>query len=183
MAEPVLAGIPAGGLKEGHEIKVLICYLLASAGGALRWEEICEVCCGEGLVDYFSLSTATQELEKFGNILSLVAERGLVYQLTGFGMETVKSLGKTLPASLREFIEQQGEKLAARARREKEVQTEVRAEGNGFQVSGSLYEGALAFFSMSLYAPDREQAELIARNFQECAPELYGQIVEKLTRQ
>ena len=104
MAEPVLAGIPAGGLKEGHEIKVLICYLLVSAGGALRWEEICEVCCGEGLVDYFSLSTATQELERYGNILSLVGERGLVYQITGFGEETVKSLGKTLPASLRSLL-------------------------------------------------------------------------------
>ena len=182
MAEPVLAGIPAGGLKEGHEIKVLICYLLVSAGGAPRWEEICEVCCGEGLVDYFSLSTATQELERYGNILSLVGERGLVYQITGFGEETVKSLGKTLPASLREFIDLHGKELAARVRREKEIQTEIRAEGSGFQVSATLHEGELAFFSMSLYAPDREQAELIVRNFKKFAPELYGQMIEKLTQ-
>ncbi len=181
MPQPILAGIPAGGLKETFAVKVLLCCLLEAAGGALSWERLCEACCGEGLVDYFTLSTAMRELEQNGNIRALAAEDGAAYRLTALGEETVKKLGDTLPVSLREYLKEKGETLSTGVHRPKAIQAAVEPDGSGFQVRCSLHEGNLAFFSMSLYAPDRQQAQLIARNFEKRAAELYGHLVGMLT--
>ncbi len=177
MPEPILAGIPAGGLKETYEVKILICYLLDSLESPLTLDQICEICTADGVVDYFTLCTSMRELEENGNLMQ---EEG-VYALTDLGRETVDNLKKALPSSLRDAIVRRGMNLLARVRRENEASAEIRPDGNGYQVLCSLHEGNLNFFSMAFYAPDREQAGIIAGNFRKKAPELYQILIHSLT--
>ena len=176
MPEPILAGIPAGGLKETYEVKILICYLLDSVGAPLTLHQICEICTADGVVDYFTLCTAMRELEENGNLVR--EKEGCV--LTDLGRETVENLKKALPSSLRDAIVRRGMALLARMRREKEVTAEVKPDGSGYQVICSLHEGSLTFFSMAFYAPDRVQADIIAGNFRKKAPELYESLIGTL---
>ena len=177
MPEPILAGIPAGGMKETYEVKLLICYLLASLEAPLTLDNLSEVCTQDGLVDYFTLCTAVRELEENGNLAS---EQG-VYALTDLGREAADKLKKALPSSLRDAIVKRGMRMLARLRRENEVSADIRRDGNGFQVLCSLHEESLTFFSLAFYAPDREQAEILAGNFKKKAPEIYQKLIQELT--
>ncbi|MGI5895072.1 MAG: DUF4364 family protein [Candidatus Merdivicinus sp.] len=181
MPKPILAGIPAGGMKETYEVKILICYLLKAVGKPLTRENICEVCCADGIVDYFTLCTALQELEQNGNICPLGMEEDAAFSLTPLGEETVENLKKALPSSLRDIIVRRGMNLLAKIRRENEVSTQITMDGSGFQVSASLHQGGVTFFSMSFYAPDAEQAQIIARNFQKQAGAIYETLIFRLT--
>lgn len=181
MAEPILAGVPSGGMKEIYEVKILVCYLLESVRLPLTRENICEICCTDGLVDYFTLCTALQELEQNGNISPLGLEESAAYVLTPLGMETVEKLKKALPSSLRDEIVRKALAILRKIRRENEISTSIRADGTGYQVQCALHEGLLDFFSVTFYAPDLEQAHIIEENLKEKASDIYEQLILKLT--
>ncbi len=181
MAEPIFAGIPEGGMKETYEVKILVCYLMKAINVPLSRDNICEICCADGVVDYFTLCTALQELEQNGNIRPLGLDENADYELTPLGEETVENLKRALPSSLRDMIVKRGMNLLAQLRRQNEMKTWIEADGSGYQVHCSLHEGALTFLSLSFYAPDREQAEIIAKNFKKRADVLYEKLVFELT--
>ena len=177
MPQPILAGIPAGGMKETYEVKILLCYLLASLDAPLSRENLAEICTSEGIVDYFTLCTALGELEQNGNIAPLGMDDNAPYALTPLGREAVEHLKTALPSSLRDAIVQRGMALLARIRRRNEVNTEIKPDGSGFRVFCTLHEGDFTFFTLTLYAPDREQAEILAANFRRKAPEIYEGLI------
>ena len=172
MAGPIIAGISPGGLKETYEVKILVCYLLNALDAPLSRENITELCTGGGLTDYFTLSTALSELEA-GDQLREEAGR---LTLTPRGRETAENLKQALPSSLRDNIVRQGMELLARLRRQNEV-----PDGKGFRVACAVHEGNLDFFTMTFYAPDREQAEIIARSFSRKSTEIYQDLIRTLT--
>ena len=183
MAEPIAAGVSYGGMKETYAVKILVCYLLSAMKVPLTLENICEICTEEGIVDYFTLCTAIDELEKNGNLSPGTDGEGAAgYILTPLGLETVENLKKALPTSLRDLIVRRGMALLARLRREQEIVTDIQPDGSGYQVTCTLHEGELTFFSLSFYAPDQEQARIIAENFFAQAPELYQALVRTLAR-
>lgn len=177
MAGPIIAGISPGGLKETYEVKILVCYLLNALDAPLSRENITELCTGGGLTDYFTLSTALSELEA-GDQLREEAGR---LTLTPRGRETAENLKQALPSSLRGNIVRQGMELLARLRRQNEVSTKILPDGKGFRVACAVHEGTLDFFTMTFYAPDREQAEIIARSFSRKSTEIYQDLIRTLT--
>lgn len=177
MAGPIIAGISPGGLKETYEVKILVCYLLNALDAPLSRENITELCTGGGLTDYFTLSTALSELEA-GDQLREEAGR---LTLTPRGRETAENLKQALPSSLRDNIVRQGMELLSRLRRQNEVSTKILPDGKGFRVVCSVHEGDLDFFTLTFYAPDREQAQIISKNFTARSTEIYRDLVRTLT--
>ena len=45
----------------------------------------------------------------------------------------------------------------------------------------SVHEGDLDFFTLTFYAPDREQAQIISKNFTARSTEIYRDLVRTLT--
>ena len=177
MAETIIAGISPGGLKETYEVKILICYLLHSLEAPLTLENITEICTDGGVTDYFTLSIAVSELRTGGQL----AEEDGCYVLTALGRETAENLKQALPSSLRDNIIRQGIALLARLRKQNEVSAKILPDGKGFRVACSVHEGDLDFFTMTFFAPDRKQAEIIAHNFSRQSTEIYQGLIRVLT--
>ena len=74
-----------------------------------------------------------------------------------------------------------GMELLSRLRKENEVSAKILPDGKGFRVACSVHEGDLDFLTMTFYAPDREQAEIIARNFPKKSTEIYRGLIHLLT--
>ena len=70
----MFAGIEPGGMTDAYEIKILICYLLHVLKEPITREQMDAVLQGNHLVNYFSYSSAYQDLLKSGHIS--LEERG-----------------------------------------------------------------------------------------------------------
>lgn len=179
MGENYLAGIAPGGLKEVYLVKILICYLLDAVGAPLSAEQMTEIFEVDQVVDYFTFITALEELRS--THLSIVNEADTdKFSLTALGKETADNLSRALPSSLRERVVKQGIILLSRLRKSEEVRVEIVESETGYRVTGTLRDRVLEFFSLSLYAPDREQADILKRNFENKSAGLYQLLLREL---
>ena len=151
-------GVEPGGLWNKNDIRILLCYLLASVDAPLSGEDIEKIVQERSLANYFEVRDALAALEQLGNV-ARVAE-GL-YTVTQAGREIADSLDATLPLSVRDKALEAAFLLLAQARAERENRVETRKTDRGYHVSG----GETELMSIRLYVPDRAQAEMVKRNF------------------
>lgn len=181
ISQNFIAGIAPGGLKEVYEVKILICYLLHSLEKPLSADNINEIFSKDEAVDYFTFVTAMEEL-KASKHLNITDDKGTeYYTLTDVGIETALNLNQALPSSLREKVVKRGIVLLSRLRRESEVCADIVKKDNGFEVLCSIKDENIEYLSLKIYAPDSENAEVIAENFKNNSSDLYTNIIEKLT--
>ena len=155
-------GVEPGGLWNKNDIRILLCYLLASVDAPLSGEDIEKIVQERSLANYFEVRDALAALEQLGNV-ARVAE-GL-YTVTQAGREIADSLDATLPLSVRDKALEAAFLLLAQARAERENRVETRKTDRGYQVTCHVSGGETELMSIRLYVPDRAQAEMVKRNF------------------
>lgn len=155
-------GVEPGGLWNKNDIRILLCYLLASVDAPLSGEDIEKIVQERSLANYFEVRDALAALEQLGNV-ARVAE-GL-YTVTQAGREIADSLDATLPLSVRDKALEAAFLLLAQARAERENRVETRKTDRGYQVTCHVSGGETELMSIRLYVPDRTQAEMVKRNF------------------
>ena len=153
-----------------------ICFLLLSSGGSYLVEKRLERSTGESLYRAASQMVSGNELRQ-----SVKDPEHGSLSLTPLGKETAENLRQALPSSLRDNVVQQGMELLSRLRRKNEVAAKILPDGKGFRVVCSVHEGDLDFFTLTFYAPDREQAQIISKNFTARSTEIYRDLVRTLT--
>ena len=79
MADAFTAGVKPGGLNTSTEIRILLCYLIKSAGPLTR-DAMQGAVLEEQLVNYFEFVDALNELEEQG-LASIPLEEGLAFGL------------------------------------------------------------------------------------------------------
>lgn len=168
-------GVGPGGLRTKNDIRVLLCYLLASVSAPLRQDDILSILQEYNLANYFEIMDA----------LSYLLEKGLlspVPDLPGFlsiglgGREIASQLDGTLPLAIREKTVAAAANLLARARREQENRVEIKKNEKGYSVTCHVSDGEMDLMAFTLYAPDLYQARLIKRNFHR-NPEVIYQVM------
>lgn len=168
-------GVGPGGLRTKNDIRVLLCYLLASVSAPLRQDDILSILQEYNLANYFEIMDA----------LSYLLEKGLLFpvpDLPGFlsigpgGREIASQLDGTLPLAIREKTVAAAANLLARARREQENRVEIKKNEKGYSVTCHVSDGEMDLMAFTLYAPDLYQARLIKRNFHR-NPEVIYQVM------
>lgn len=168
-------GVGPGGLRTKNDIRVLLCYLLASVSAPLHQDDILSILQEYNLANYFEIMDA----------LSYLLEKGLlspVPDLPGFlsigpgGREIASQLDGTLPLAIREKTVAAAANLLARARREQENRVEIKKNEKGYSVTCHVSDGEMDLMAFTLYAPDLYQARLIKRNFHR-NPEVIYQVM------
>lgn len=168
-------GVGPGGLRTKNDIRVLLCYLLASVSAPLRQDDILSILQEYDLANYFEIMDA----------LSYLLDKGLlspVPDLPGFlaigpgGREIASQLDGTLPLAIREKTVAAAANLLARARREQENRVEIKKNEKGYSVTCHVSDGEMDLMAFTLYAPDLYQARLIKRNFHR-NPEVIYQVM------
>ena len=96
-ADAFTAGVKPGGLTSVTEIRILLCYLIKTAGPVSR-EVLENALMQEQLVNYFELSSGLDDLAE----QKLVTQENTIYTITKKGAQVSDDLCWDLPRSVRE---------------------------------------------------------------------------------
>ena len=174
--ENIIAGVGAGGLRETRDVKILVCYMLKSAGAPLTREKIAEILT-HGVTDYFTFSAAFEELIAMGHL----TEGAKGFSLTPLGTATAERLQNELPLTLREKVAEEASLALQLMQQEGALQTEIIPHGEGYHVRCVMADGDLVFLDLSFYAPDLASAERIRRRLREQSTGVYTALMQILT--
>lgn len=171
-------GVEPGGLWTQNDIRILLCYILASVDAPLSGESISQIIQGKALANYFEVGDALAALLRQGNIAQ--DENGL-YTVTASGREIAGSLDATLPLSVRDKALEAAMRLMADAKARRENRVEIAETEKGYQITCHISGGEMELMSVSLYAPDWNGAKLIERNFYQNPEAVYRLLLSSLT--
>ena len=179
--ETVVPGIGRGGMTDKYQIKILICYLMSVVESPFTKEQLHEIFADGQVVNYFSFCEAIEELAESHHIEKQSDEESGVYTLNPLGAETARRLSRSLPKSIRDNVVQTAMQLLAKKKYERENEVQITPITNGFSVTCTIHDTSFDLMQLTLYAPDRMQAELIRHNFLKDPVTLYQNTIELLT--
>lgn len=173
------AGVEPGGLWHKNDIRILLCYILASVGAPLSRQDLSRIIQEKGLANYFEVEDALATLLKQGNITQ--DEQGFCAVTRG-GLEIANSLDATLPLSVRDKALEAALTLLAEERSHRENRVEVVPQEGGYQVTCHISGGeGMELMAVSLYVPDSAQAELVRQRFYQAPDRVYKLLLASLT--
>ena len=170
-------GVAPGGLWSKNDIRILVCYILRSAGGPLTREDLTRVIGEKDLANYFEVTEAVDALLAQGHLAQ--GEEGLT--VTATGREIADNLDVSLPLSVRDKALEAAVRLLAQAKVRRENRVEIAETEGGWQVTCHISGGPAELMQVSLTVADRAQAALVEENFYKDPQGVYGLLLAALT--
>lgn len=171
-------GVAPGGLRSQNDIRILVCYLLQSVPVPLSQEDISDILQEKALANYFEIQDAVASLLKLENIEETPA--GLL-QLRESGTQIAQQLDTSLPLTVRDKALEGAMKMLTRARNEQDHKVEITETAEGCRITCHISGGAQELMSISLYVPDRLQADLVKEHFYRDPGKVYELLLGALT--
>ena len=172
-----LGGVKKGGLTSSTEIRILLCYLIATVT-PLHRQALENALLGEELVNYFELMSRLDDLVKQG----LAQQEGEEYHITEKGRSVADSLAADLPRSVRESAVRAVIRAQSWLRKEAQHKAEILEKDGAFEVQCSIEEMGHNVFSLTFSMPDVLSAEMIKKQFIARGSEVYAQLLQALTQ-
>lgn len=167
-----------GFVRTAFEVKLLILYILSQVCQPVDLATLTDLALCDDGVDYFSFSDALADLTKTGHVH---LEAGL-YEITAKGRANCASCTSELAYSVRLLCDKNVAELNAALRQARLVRAKVtpRPVGEGFLVEMALDDNGGSVMRLEMLAPNRQQAEQLARNFQNHADQVYNAVLSAL---
>ena len=178
MAEAFTAGVKPGGLTDDTQIRILLCYLLKTAGPLTR-DTLQGALLQEQLVNYFEFADALVDVEK----QQLVAqdESGL-YSITEKGSTVADTLALDLPRTVRESAIRAVMQIQSWRHKAAMNRARVEEEDGEYTVWCAIGDLGSDVFRLQLAMPDKLTAETIKNNFTAHGSEIYSKVMDMLTQ-
>jgi hypothetical protein len=176
------SNVEDGGLRNGYEVSVLICYLLKNAKEPLTKNELNEILTEKGLVNYFELTNSLSELiklEQIEYVPNLMGEIG--FSITRRGIVNLDVLENEIPRSVRERAVEAKLLLLARKSRLNNYSADIVQTNDGYQVSMKILDVGSDLMDMNLFVPDIAGAKKIRSAFLNDPQLLYKGVIAILT--
>ncbi len=170
------AGIEPGGLRNTTQIKVLITFIAGRLKEAITSDMLLEALQMHGLANYFEATQALDELLANG---SLTESEGKL-QITPKGTLAVAELSDEVPRTVKETALADAINLQIMEKREGENTVEIEPCSNGFNVTFKVVHKDNVLMSLTVYAADLEQAQLIKHNFLKEPSRVYSTVITSL---
>ena len=177
------AGVRPGSPNTQTEIKTLLCFILSNLKQSITFAALYEALGGESLVNYFELVASLEQLERSGHITRQSAQGGEdLFSASPLGAQAAGELTESLPLSMRDRSLEAVSRAQGRRNRLAELSVLVEpAPGGGYTLRLSIPEQGAELISFSLYAPTKEQCELIRRRFLNAPHFIYKGVLALLT--
>lgn len=168
-------GINYGGIRSKNEIRTLICYLYNSTQKPMDKSTVVEAIQEESLANYFETMSCFDDLITHKNI-ELVDEKEKLYFITKNGEMIAEQLDFTLATSVKEKAYTCAIRLLKQKQIEKENAVTITKTDLGYNVNCRISGGDIDLISLDVYAPDKNQAKIMKKNFHK-NPELFYNIL------
>ena len=172
------AGVEPGGLWHKNDIRILLCYILASVNAPLSRQDLTRIIQEKGLANYFEVEDALASLLTQGNIAQDQEGRCTV---TPAGQEIADSLDATLPLSVRDKALEAAFTLLAQAKAQRENRVDLTKTKRGYQITCHISDGEMDLMAISLYVPDKAQAKMVRERFYRDPEGVYKLVLASLT--
>jgi len=172
-----LGGVKKGGLTNSTEIRILLCYLIATVTPLSR-QALENALLGEELVNYFELVARLDDLIKQG----LASREGEEYRITPKGRSVADTLAYDLPRSVRESAVRAVIRAQSWLRKEAQHKAEITEKEGSFQVYCHIEEMGRDVFGLTFSMPDALSAEMVKKQFIARGGEVYAQLLQSLTQ-
>lgn len=163
MADVFSAGVQPGGLHSAEEIKILLCYLLHTAGQPIPRDQVTEIITSGGMANYFDTEEAIEELLRLQHLIQS-EDRLLATTITGG--QIGESLSVRIPYTLREKSVKAALGLLKRRQIEQDNKVDIqRLPEGGYEVICAVQDQGKDLLRVALRVTDQWQAEQIKENF------------------
>ena len=170
-----LGGVKKGGLTNSTEIRILLCYLIASVS-PLNRQVLEDALLGEELVNYFEMAEGLDDLVRQG----MATLEGDNYHITDQGRTVASTLASDLPRSVRESACRAVMRAQTWVRKEAQHKAEIIEKDGHYDVFCHIEEMGHDVFSLTFAMPDALSAELVKKQFIARGGEIYAQLVQSM---
>lgn len=177
MADAFTAGVKPGGLTDGVQIRILLCYLIKN-GGPLSRDTLQGALLQEQLVNYFEFANALGEVER----QQLVQRDGDLYSITEKGVTVADTLALDLPRTVRESAVRAIMQIQSWRRRSSTNRAQITETDGSYTVCCSIGDMGSDVFHLELTMPDKLTAELVKNNFIAHGGDIYPKLMDMLTQ-
>ena len=161
-----------------YEVKILLAYFLNKIERPVTPAQLLEIATGDGVISYFLYVEAIEQMLKNGTLRLEEREGTEYYILTDAGREGAEDLKGLVNKSVRDRLYAAGLKLFAKLRAERETRFEIKEQGAGFTVRCVCEDAGVTLMDLTLFAPDREQAEYIKSKILMNPSEFYSRVLD-----
>ncbi len=166
-------GIEPGGLRNTKDIGILICYMMTYIDKPFPLDDIVAIIQTNGIANYFETNAAISELIKCNNLEYSDDEKSI--EITREGRLISQQLSSELSLSVRQKAVSAILKLTKQRQIERENPVVItKCPGGGFDVNIRITDGIRDLMSLTLFVPDRTEANIVKRNFYERPERLYS---------
>lgn len=165
-------------LNDTYAVKILICYFLRQINRPITPEQLAQIATGDGIVNYFVFSDAMNQLIEAKTVILEDSEGESHYILTGLARIGADGLGDMVPKRFRDRILSAGLKFFAKLKNENDVKVQIEEGERGCAVDVLCTDGELTLMQLKLYAPDRQQAQLLADKVVLNPADFYGKVLD-----
>lgn len=165
-------------LKDVYEAKILLSYFLFQIDRPCTPMQLIDICEQSGVMDYFLYSAAITDMEQNGIVELKSIDGTEQYVLSDKGRDGAEDFKAIVAPSLRKKIYATGLMFFARLKNERDVSFEVTEHGKGYLVRCKCCDGDSTLMDISLYAPDRDQAEFIKAKIGANPSAFYSQVMD-----
>lgn len=178
MAEAFTAGVKPGGLTDDTQIRILLCYLVKTAGPLTR-DTLQGALLQEQLVNYFEFVDALADVEK-QQLVTLNEEEQ--YTITEKGSTVADTLALDLPRTVRESAIRAVMQIQSWRHKAAMNRARVEEEDGEYTVWCAIGDLGSDVFRLQLAMPDKLTAETIKNNFTAHGSEIYSKVMDMLTQ-
>lgn len=178
MAEAFTAGVKPGGLTDDTQIRILLCYLVKTAGPLTR-DTLQGALLQEQLVNYFEFADALADVEK-QHLVAIDEESQ--YSITKKGSTVADTLALDLPRTVRESAIRAVMQIQSWRHKAAMNRARVEEEDGEYTVWCAIGDLGSDVFRLQLAMPDKLTAETIKNNFTAHGSEIYSKIMDMLTQ-
>lgn len=165
-------------LTDSYAVKILICYFLQQIGRPITPNQLTEIATSDGTVNYFIYTEAIEQMLEAGT-LTVEEEAGeSYYVLSEAGRAGAEDFKKIVPKSFRDKILSSGLKFFAKLKNDNDVKVSVTEQGKGYLVNCICTDGGIKLMELKLYAPDAEQAHMLADKIMLNPTDFYAKVID-----
>jgi hypothetical protein len=147
---------------EASVANVLLCYMLYRMETPMDGELLYDIAVTGGIINYFTYQDAMQSLQSNGSItVSENEKKETIYTLTEKGVACAEKLKDFAAKSYRDNIVLAAHRAVKRRKNQDQVQISYEELAQGCYLQVRMMDHALTLMNLTLFAPDRRQAELL----------------------
>ena len=178
MAEAFTAGVKPGGLTDNTQIRILLCYLVKTAGPLTR-DTLQGALLQEQLVNYFEFADALADVERQ---LLVSLDEDERYSITDKGSTVADTLAFDLPRTVRESAIRAVMQIQSWKHKAAMNRARIEEEDGEYVVWCASGDMGSDVFRLQLAMPDKLTAETIRNNFTAHGSEIYSKVMDMLTQ-